>query len=94
MQDLQYLRPASLSEAARPRRILTRPPAGGQTTLPSIVSGCSRRHALSISARSRAAFVRMEGKSRDRAMTRHAEVASSAEVRAQTGARRARWRNR
>jgi carbon-monoxide dehydrogenase medium subunit len=86
MQDLQYLRPASLKEAARlvaadpDARLL----AGGQTTLPSMRLGLLAPSKLvDLGALAELRSLRVDGKQVViGAMTRHAEVARSAEVRA------------
>jgi aerobic carbon-monoxide dehydrogenase medium subunit len=87
MQELEYLRPASLSEAVKlvasdpDARLL----AGGQTTLPSMRLGLLAPSKLvDLGAVAELRSIRMEGKNLViGAMTRHAEVASSAEVRAE-----------
>jgi carbon-monoxide dehydrogenase medium subunit len=86
MQDLQYLRPASLDEAARlaatdpDARLL----AGGQTTLPSMRLGLlAPSKLIDLGAIAELRSIRVEGGHVViGAMTRHAEVARSPEVRA------------
>jgi carbon-monoxide dehydrogenase medium subunit len=86
MQDLQYLRPTSLNEAVKlaaadpDARLL----AGGQTTLPSMRLGLlAPSKLIDLGAVAELRAIRLEGRTLViGAMTRHAEVARSAEVRA------------
>src|SRR5262245_40720778 len=86
MQDLEYLRPASLSEAVKlaaadpDARLL----AGGQTTLPSMRLGLlAPSKLIDLGAVPELHSIRLDAKHVViGAMTRHAEVARSAEVRA------------
>lgn len=86
MQEMEYLRPANLTEAARliasdpDARLL----AGGQSTLPSMRLGLLVPSKLiDLGAIAELRSIRMDGKRLViGAMTPHAEVAASAEVRA------------
>jgi len=86
MNELEYVRPASLAEAVK--LVATDPDArflaGGQTTLPSMRLGLLTPSKLvDLGAIAELRSIRMAGRQLViGAMTRHAEVARSAEVRA------------
>jgi len=86
MQELEFVRPASIAEAAK---LVTADPdarllAGGQTTLPSMRLGLLAPSKLvDLGGIAELRSIRMEGgRLVIGAMTRHAEVARSADVRA------------